>query len=205
MVFTYFIYQVVLDIIENNVTFETYKGIDCAVFGNSYVQVTDVAFLSEIVGNVSTTQCVWICSTDGDTNPRNRFIFHIRSGADNNGSRRTIATFNDQILTSVSFNFKGTSLNGSSNIYDGEWHFVCCIHDAETNLNYIYIDNILENHMTFAPEFKASNHQMFLGNSTNTNLMDCYTGRLAGVRLYKRALLESEITTLYNEYQPITN
>jgi len=100
----------------------------------------------------------------------------------------------------------GSAWNGSTEIQtrdnqatnDGDWHHVVYIRDNSSHKYYLYVDNIL----------KETDDDIF-GNLSNTSILyigsiygpanQKWVGEIDDIRIYNRALTESEIQLLYNE------
>jgi hypothetical protein len=100
------------------------------------------------------------------------------------------------------------SLNGTTNLNDGNWHHVAFTYDSSYNLR-VFVDGEQENIATGTnvPFQNSSNIQVALGDSRRFN------GALANFRIYNRALSASEVLQNYQAEQyrfetpagPVTN
>lgn len=180
----------------NNIIVDNVKGKDCLKFYNSNSYI--FSDCPKIVGNMSSSHCIWICSTDnsqGTETSVNNFIMFVFSNGDNVSSRRLIASFYTQNPISASFNFRESSVTGKTNIYDDEWHFIVGIHDEITNINKIYIDGHLEG--TNVQELSTNSTELRFG-KTSIDSNTQYYGYMREARIYNRVLTENEIRILYN-------
>ena len=100
----------------------------------------------------------------------------------------------------------GTSIiasDGSTTVDDGEWHFAFCTWDAIANVLRVYVDGRLDGTGT-SPSIGSVRSDLYgfggtlrLGAVTNTGISSSYKGAISDVRIYDRALSESEVHDLY--------
>ena len=100
----------------------------------------------------------------------------------------------------------GTSIiasDGSTTVDDGEWHFAFCTWDAIANVLRVYVDGRLDGTGT-SPNIGSVRSDLYgfggtlrLGAITNTSISSSYKGAISDVRIYNRALSESEVHDLY--------
>lgn len=99
------------------------------------------------------------------------------------------------------FNASYRELNSSILVNDGDWHLVVATYDKNTSLMSIYIDGQLDITSTQS-QVAPSLQDLYIG------VIDVsrgfLTGNLDDVRIYNRALSESEIQSLYDSYNPKT-
>ena len=179
----------------NNVEKAKIDNIDCLHFNTSSSYIT--SDFKGISNNVSSSQCIWLCSNDssvGSETSVNNFIMYISSSGDADYSRRLIGSFYTQIPTIIVFNLKSSSIVSTTNVYDNKWHFVVATHDEQTNVNNLYVDGNLE--ATNIQQIYTNPSQLiFAKNAVNGNLQ--YYGYLADARIYDRVLTTREIKILY--------
>ncbi len=128
------------------------------------------------------------------------------------------SSYNSSYLTQL-YNGKGNvyitsttssvfSVTDNSNSNDNLWHHFICIYDHDSLK--LFIDDILVAADTASFDINQTSLPLSFGafrNSTNTGYVGFYEGVLDDIRIYNRALNQSEITSLYNEnicYQNIT-
>jgi hypothetical protein len=104
----------------------------------------------------------------------------------------------------------GFGSDGSSNLVskktltDGEWHHVVAVRDAEQNINFLYVDGVIEDSVsiTYPENFYSSFANLNIGYLTgNVNNIETqkffYSGTVDDVRIYNVALSETEIEVLF--------
>jgi len=90
----------------------------------------------------------------------------------------------------------GFEILSNSPISLNQWHFIVCILDNNKNMK-MFLDTISQNQtITWSGTYNGQNVTN-IGNCYQDN--DSFDGSLDDVRIYNRALSESEIQTLYNE------
>ena len=83
-------------------------------------------------------------------------------------------------------------------INDNQWHYIVGIRRGNTIE--IYVDGSLENSRSCIEDDISNNMKMVIGkHSTNNSSFLPFKGTLNDIRIYNRALSESEIQELYNE------
>jgi hypothetical protein len=92
----------------------------------------------------------------------------------------------------------GTHFHGTTNIVDNSWHLLTITVDKVNDIIKIYTDSRLEN--TIAESWisgsTVTTNPLYLGMLRGQNFY--FTGSIDDVRIYNRALSESEIQQLYN-------
>ncbi len=83
----------------------------------------------------------------------------------------------------------------SGNIAYGNWHHACGVYDG--TLMSLYVDGVLVNSAPNSGAIKETNYPVTIGRSEKWN--EYYHGSIDDIRIYNRALAESEIQALYIE------
>jgi hypothetical protein len=83
-------------------------------------------------------------------------------------------------------------------IQPNNWYINACTFDGSTKR--IYINNVLDKTKSVTGTIQESNFNLYIGSNEQTGTR-FYTGRIAVVLLYNRALSETELTALYNLYR----
>jgi hypothetical protein len=124
----------------------------------------------------STGQRGYLLGTS-DGSPYNKCVFWYQE---------TAAVFNN-----------GDGVYSTSVILDGDWHFVVGTFEPSV-AGKIYLDGELDGTDTYdVPAAIANNTHVFEIGTYNTELARCFTGSIAGVSIYNRALSADEIRQNY--------
>ena len=92
---------------------------------------------------------------------------------------------------------KGTTqyqTNGTSNVYDGEWHHVACTYNG--SVKRIYVDNVLEGANPCAGSINNTATQVRIGSNGAVAYKE-WLGFIDDVRIYDRAIDATEVRALY--------
>lgn len=91
----------------------------------------------------------------------------------------------------------------SQNLYDGNFHHLCFLHDGANKK--MYIDGILKDSVadtTWTGTTRWPTNSVNIGHENNNPPVAKFNGSIDDVRLYNRALSADEISLLYNSYSP---
>jgi hypothetical protein len=111
-------------------------------------------------------------------------------------------------LTGLRFHYRTTPSSGNSIIankaYTDSWKFFCAVtnHTGTQNICLLFIDGKLVSTQSFSESINYTNINHFLiGNNIDgfRGLERYFKGSIDDIRLYNRALTESEIVALYHE------
>ena len=164
------------------------NGIPCAYFnGSSYLKSP----LEGIENSCPRTFSAWI--KDSSTNPdsyRDAVVYGVQESLKNFG-----------IVISNKNYFSG-SIYGhdliSDIMNDNEWHHVLFSYDGTKA--YLYIDG--QKNKESVLQLETSVTDLFIG-VESSNLVYPWTGYIASVRVYERALADEEVQVLAQEFKPI--
>ncbi|MGE0083137.1 MAG: PKD domain-containing protein [Desulfococcaceae bacterium] len=86
------------------------------------------------------------------------------------------------------------TLQGSTNLADGYWHYVVCVRDAVSGRNFLYVDSLLEisSAAVYSGDFISENATLHMGWS-ETDRDHRFTGLLDETAIYEKALTAAEI------------
>lgn len=110
-------------------------------------------------------------------------------------------------ISAYAFNLSGGLGSGSyvqETVTAGEWIHIVARYDTKTNWIYIFKNGIAKDH----DQLNESEYNVVQGNGTapfrmgTRSLWTFFQGRIDDVRIYNRALSDSEILALYNEPAP---
>jgi hypothetical protein len=99
----------------------------------------------------------------------------------------------------------GTHLGGidcgpaSNPLELGKWYYVAGVFDDDSNKIYVYINGIFHNSEDFTGSIPTSTGDLTIGTYCGTTKY-LFDGTIDDVRIYNRALSETEIKELYNPY-----
>jgi hypothetical protein len=106
--------------------------------------------------------------------------------------------------TNVSFSVRSVTgesyrVNGTSNLYDNNWHHIVGVKDAATNQLRIYVDGVLENTLSanYSSGFGSSTATLNIGWRNVAGQENFYNGSIDEVAIYDRALSSNVITQHY--------
>lgn len=149
-----------------------------------------------------------------DFNSAITIIYYFNSVLDNNGSGGPISIlgkgYNSQFFSGgagnnsditfysyINFSAAGITSTGGS-FFDGNWHQVCITWDSADGIFKIYKDGVLNNSSS-TPTFGSIStvaEPLVIGDDNQYDQGKCY-GAIKHVRIYNRALSQSEISTVY--------
>ncbi|NUN08494.1 MAG: VCBS repeat-containing protein [Ignavibacteriaceae bacterium] len=91
--------------------------------------------------------------------------------------------------------------HSNGNINSGEWMHIVGVFNTYNSIN-VYVNGILDNGYSYFSSgvMINSSADLIFGKATNGLGNDFYRGRIDDAYIFNRALSQSEITTLYNEY-----
>lgn len=181
-----------------NVTFETVQGMKCAYFdGNSYWQVP---FESELAGNTAKAVSLWMWGTKNTANGSWQEAAVVAFGYWN----YDLAFAIEHLSSSTVSNRIHGEIYGGGDIttYDNsaieDFHHVVFQYDTEKTQ--LFIDGQLFGTATYSSLNTATSEPITIGwNAMSADIK--FTGYISGVRVYNRALSETEIQNLSNEWQ----
>lgn len=109
------------------------------------------------------------------------------------------------IMMDASGKIYGTLWNGSAELQcmdiaatnDGKWHHVVYVRDVAVSKHYLYVDGILK--ATSVDKYTTLTNTALFTIGKNGPENQFWTGKIDDVRIYNRALNNSEISELYNE------
>ncbi|MCD6065969.1 MAG: 5-Nucleotidase domain protein [Bacteroidetes bacterium] len=81
------------------------------------------------------------------------------------------------------------------------WYFITGKYDHILNKSYLYVNGMLQGDIGESSGTISTIENLYLGCATNGTLF--FAGLLDDIRIYKRLLSNTEITTLYNEPNPL--
>ncbi len=89
------------------------------------------------------------------------------------------------------------TLQGSTNLSDGYWHYVVCVRDAGSGRNFLYVDSQQEifSSVNFSGNFISENGTLHIGWSADTEIG--FKGLLDETAVYGKALTAGEIRENY--------
>src|SRR5262249_41103323 len=93
-----------------------------------------------------------------------------------------------------------TGLIGQTPLDNGGWHFITLIVTPLANTVKIYVDGKLDGTATnpiIEPDFQDQQQPLFIGKERNSSVF--FRGSIDDIRIFNRAITESEILDLYNE------
>ena len=190
----------------NNGTLVNGVGYNSANFGslsfdgvNDFVNITDNASVSSVGnGNFSLTAFVRVNSSAGTKNIWRRDNFQ-NQGAEN----RRIISLGVSSSGFPSFGVYDENSNGatySQNICDNNWHYLVGVYESSTKTQYLYENGVLRTQAVYinTQSFNTLNQPWCVGNVNTTYNGEWYTGNIAQVSIYNRALTASEIQQNFN-------
>ncbi|MCX6271806.1 MAG: dockerin type I domain-containing protein [Bacteroidetes bacterium] len=143
------------------------------------------------------TSCMWIKSSNlTEKSPISKYTNSTSHGWEN-------VTYSDG---KTAFGGRASSSYSSSNksvviVINNNWHFV--VGQREGTTWKIFVDGELSNSATGSSGNITNSMNLTIGNASQLN--DPFSGSLDDIRIYSRALSQSEITALYNEGIPSPN
>lgn len=151
---------------------------------NNEISLSDLG----INGNVSLSLTVWHKLDSNQSHNRDNFFgFGGHSGNDSFSLR-----YNGD--TQLRHYFYGNDLVVSVPNMIGDWHFSSVIYDSQSNTRKIYFDGSLVGSDSPESGINMLNEQHSIGGFNNEH----FGGKIQDVRIYDRALSDTEVETLYN-------
>lgn len=173
-----------------SVPFTTVHGLSSATFSGestNYLSFSDSNFPS---GSNTRTLCFWFCPTQYDQNDCNI----VNYGIDGNGTRFGIFYSDNRI--DIGFG-GGNTVSFYPNINIDEWSFICLI-VADSSIKLSVNGTQYTSTIPFSFDTMISSGYVCHRNQTNA-----FTGNLCGIKLYNRALNNSEIFALASQFTPV--
>lgn len=162
------------------------------------------------VANGDFSAGVWVKTTQAcKTNELNNKVFFGRYRDEiTNGTWWLGCTIPDGEVDSVAvFRLRDSSNNarqidGTSKINDGMWHYIVGVRDAGSDVNYLYVDGVLEGTLN-TPAYIADAEKFSSDDPITMGAYDIPTpyyldGTLDEVVLYNRVMPANEISTYYD-------
>ena len=145
------------------------------------------------------TTCLWVKSNNLVLNtPLSKYTTPTGPGWENTLHADGTTSFGGRAPSSYS-----TSNHSAINVLDGNWHFL--VGQREGSVWKIFVDGVLSNQNTASSGNIANSLNLTIGCASQLNYF--YSGLIDDVRIFNRALSQTEISALYNEnlcYQTIT-
>ena len=180
-----------------NVTFETVQGMKCAYFdGNSYWQVP---FESDLTGNTAKAVSLWMWGTKNITENIQTWAFGVgywsKSQAFGVG-QATSSIYSNRIYATM---YGGDCVPVSPLATSDFHHIVFQYNLSKTEL---FADGVKVSEINYSSANTSSSYPITIGwNGMSLTYNKRFTGYISGVRVYNRALSETEIQNLSNEWQ----
>jgi concanavalin A-like lectin/glucanase superfamily protein len=96
--------------------------------------------------------------------------------------------------------FDGSSVVGTSNIADNQWHMVTATYNAETGIGTVYVDGLVENQLVDTENKAPTNvYPVVLGAETVFAENAAYEGLLDKTSIYSYALSPFDVAVLYTD------
>jgi uncharacterized repeat protein (TIGR02543 family) len=163
-------------------------------FNNSSIRVNHSQSL-DIQGNI--TMSAWI-KTSGTPN-YSGIIHKYMDGTGATGFGMWANNNNSsKVRCHVAYNWpygEVGAVTSKTSVENGKWHHLVCVSNGQTVK--IYVDGIEENSVSYKSGMRFNNKPLFIGVDPQVSNRH-FRGDIDGVRIYNRALSESEIKTLHN-------
>lgn len=174
----------------SNVSYVNYQGMPCAKFDNSYLNYN---YSDDFpVGKAPSTMSIWMnYSKDQRDWPR------IFSYGDNSDNKNRVLAFLRNNQRFGSFSNGCNTLLGDSDVPRNKWNFILVTFDGSTFK--LYIDAQLIGSAKYST-INTTLAKINIGSAKSGS--NPYFGYLSTARIYNRVLDDSEIQTLYTEWQP---
>ena len=173
----------------SNVSYVNYQGMPCAKFDNSYLNYNYSDNFP--VGKAPSTMSIWMNYSKDQRNwPR------IFSYGDNSDNENRVLAFLGDNQRFGSFSNGCNNLLGDSDVPRNKWNFVLVTFDGSTFK--LYIDAQLIGSAKYST-INTTLAKINIGSANSGS--NPYFGYLSTARIYNRVLDDSEIQTLYTEWQ----
>ena len=167
----------------HGVNYLTMDTIPCAYLdGHSYIK----APFGMITGNMPRTMTAWM-KTPKDNSWKVGFYF----GEESSYKNFWIGQGGDGTLSAYGYE---VDVIGPEN--DGKWHNLCATYDG--SVFKLYVDGTEFNSVTF--NLNTTSSDLFIG--CTVKIDNFFKGYIAACRIYNRAISESEVQLLANEFTP---
>jgi len=91
-----------------------------------------------------------------------------------------------------------TSVDGSTNVNDGEWHHVAGVADLTNSMLYLYVDSVLDGSTAFTDSLNPSDYEVQIGANAQRSGRN-FHGEIDEVRIWNTARSQAEIqANMYN-------
>ncbi|MBS1904243.1 MAG: LamG domain-containing protein [Bacteroidetes bacterium] len=162
--------------------------------GSSFVSVNDATDL-DFDSLASFTVSTWIKTTDTSSNyrgiiskgPVNGQLPGYAIGMDKNG----------KVLATVSGD-RNPTMRSTTSVNNGGWHMITLIVEANT-LSALFIDGSLEASFPLTTFYPDRNNTAYLFIGKDRTSSNFFTGVVDDVRIYGKALLPSDVVSLFTE------
>ncbi|MBI4159563.1 carbohydrate binding domain-containing protein [Candidatus Wolfebacteria bacterium] len=176
---------------------------------DDYVNVGDPASgILDFGSGQDFTVAAWVKSTMPAV--LNKYPIFVAKDNDAGGSRQAYVMSLHQSTGTLWFfqiyvSGTGYSVNGRTNIADGNWHFVVGVRQGSTL--YSYEDGTLANSAAGSSGSISNATSLGIGLDIGNDSSNCceYSGQVDDVRVYNRALSAEEIKRLYRQTSPQMN
>jgi hypothetical protein len=93
-------------------------------------------------------------------------------------------------------------IQSTNHIDDDVWHMITFTVDVN-NLGSLYIDGVFDTSATMSPAFTTAGNDLTIGcTAWGGTPSQSWTGSIDNIRIYRRALTQDDITTIYNTEKP---
>jgi len=90
-------------------------------------------------------------------------------------------------------------LVGQTNVADGQWHHVAIVYNGAQKV--LYVDGQIDAQSSYSAQLNTNNIRVHFGYNAEYPSGE-YSGRLDDVRIFKRALSQTEVSQILNESAP---
>jgi len=186
----------------STLTSDRFNKLSSAYYFNGVSNYIKINNNSKMMLQPDATISVWIYMENGGCNPRvleSNSTNNINNGMGGggyaiytNGSSNTTRTITTAFGTSTA-GVGNTSFSFSAKA----WHHIALIVYSANKVGFLYIDGALQSQVTGLPftTIDYNSSDLYIGN-INPNRCDWFGGKIDDLRLYNRALNETEITYL---------
>jgi hypothetical protein len=141
-------------------------------------------------GNSERTLCVWVKSVDGVKDGNSDHI--VNWGTATTGNAFGLMLFINNHWWGYGHWYHDTD---SGIRADTNWHFLCCVYDNERMK--VYVDDNLAASRDITLNTRGTD--LYIGTRPDLDRRNTFDGIIDDIRIYNRALSESEIQALYRE------
>jgi hypothetical protein len=116
----------------------------------------------------------------------------------------TVSNSNNVLMSNNGTTLYSLSAGTKAQLFDDVWHHLVAVKSSDASIGMeVYRDGVrVANNATYTNSMVLTGDNVSIGRDTSTSVVRSAKGSIDDVRIYNRALSATEITALYNSYNP---